>query len=144
MLIVSGPYLNMEGHSNIPHEILIPAQLPYIPLTQSGIVPTVTIVTQYIIYLPWQVDSMLFFSPAKLVGTHTMVRPISPILFFTYNSNLIKIIQIVTYWSPQNFSLVMTAVLSWQVQSFVAISWPAKGLQQNIFFHWILIVHEKL
>ena len=43
---------------------------------------------------------------------------------FTLISSLIK-------WSLQNFEHGTTAVLSWHVQNFVAIWWPATELQQD-------------
>ena len=46
------------------------------------------------------------------------------------------LIQIIMKWSLQNFAQVMTAVLSWHVQTFVMIQWYC------LIYKTILIVHR--
>ena len=72
-------------------------------------------------------------------GCHLGIRTISETHFINIFSTTIEIswrlqfvsIQTTIQWFLQNFAHVMSSILSWCVQKFVAISWPAIKLNQN-------------
>ena len=61
--------------------------------------------------------------PISLNGFSIVIQ-----IWWKFRSTLTSIL---IQWSLQNFVQGMTAVLSWHVQKFVAIWWPAMELQQG-------------